>query len=317
MESHSSLSQNSKDHFGKLDQRVLNLLEPKGVLDTYNMHEREYIMLPSEDILPEFKSFLPKKLFFKDLPGDNETEDSEEGNSKSKSAKKKKKKKKKKKSKKTKKLLEQLSAGYNEMRMEVFVEEENKLKRRVKIGNLVDPNNKIKFLSLIKDLIGKDLTRFAVPAYLCEPLSMLQRTSEIWEYRHLLYSAIQDECVLNRFIKVFAFLYIQYACTTGRNKKPFNPLLGETFEYETGDFRLIAEQVSHHPPISAFHVENEDYMCWGHIKFKSKLTGISLDITTDGRNSSILILRSFVCVFEKNRRKICSLQSKDFFVRNR
>ena len=94
---------------------------------------------------------------------------------------------------------------------------------------------------------------------------------------------MKENCVLSRFVKVFSFLYIQYACTTGRNKKPFNPLLGETFEYETEDIRLLAEQVSHHPPVTAFHVEHDDYVCWGHIKFKSKLSGISLDITTDGK----------------------------------
>jgi hypothetical protein len=38
--------------------------------------------------------------------------------------------------------------------------------------------------------------------------------------------------------------------------KPFNPLLGETFELEKpGQFRLISEQVSHHPPVSAFFIE--------------------------------------------------------------
>ncbi len=37
--------------------------------------------------------------------------------------------------------------------------------------------------------------------------------------------------------------------------KPFNPLLGETFEiYEDGKFYFIGEQVSHHPPVSAFHI---------------------------------------------------------------
>jgi len=42
--------------------------------------------------------------------------------------------------------------------------------------------------------------------------------------------------------------------------KPFNPLLGETFEYEQDGFRLLLEQVSHHPPISALHCEHEKYV---------------------------------------------------------
>ena len=292
MESSSSTSQPSKEQFGQLDQRVLNLLLPGSVLDTFNLHDIEYELIPENEILPEFKNFLPGRLFYKRLPWKDKSEqeeDEEDDNHSSKSGSKKKKKKKKKSkksktSKKTKKILEELSNGYNAMPIEVFVEDSVKGFRRVKIGHLVDPNNKIKFLSLIRDLIGKDLTRFAVPAYLCEPLSMLQRTSELWEYRAILDSAITEQCDLTRFVKVFSFLYIQYACTTGRNKKPFNPLLGETFEYETPDFRLISEQVSHHPPISAFHAENENYMVWGHIRFKSKLSGVSLDITTEGIN---------------------------------
>jgi hypothetical protein len=37
--------------------------------------------------------------------------------------------------------------------------------------------------------------------------------------------------------------------------KPFNPLLGETFEFvNPGHYKYIAEQVSHHPPITAYAV---------------------------------------------------------------
>lgn len=46
-----------------------------------------------------------------------------------------------------------------------------------------------------------------------------------------------------------------YNVLFGRMQKPFNPLLGETFELVTPDFRLIGEAVSHHPPIVAFNVQ--------------------------------------------------------------
>lgn len=40
--------------------------------------------------------------------------------------------------------------------------------------------------------------------------------------------------------------------------KPFNPLLGETFEMIIpGKFKFIAEQVSHHPPIAALYTAGE------------------------------------------------------------
>lgn len=38
-----------------------------------------------------------------------------------------------------------------------------------------------------------------------------------------------------------------------QNTKPFNPLLGETFEFVTENYKFIAEQVEHHPPITAWN----------------------------------------------------------------
>lgn len=38
--------------------------------------------------------------------------------------------------------------------------------------------------------------------------------------------------------------------------KPFNPILGETFEIITPEYNYFAEQVSHHPPISACIAES-------------------------------------------------------------
>ena len=44
-------------------------------------------------------------------------------------------------------------------------------------------------------------------------------------------------------------------------KKPYNPILGEVFQcqYDWGDAGktlYVAEQVSHHPPVSAFYSTN-------------------------------------------------------------
>ena len=50
-----------------------------------------------------------------------------------------------------------------------------------------------------------------------------------------------------------------YANIIGRNAKPFNPLLGETFEIVTDDFKFIGEHVSNKPPISAFYYEGGGY----------------------------------------------------------
>ena len=41
--------------------------------------------------------------------------------------------------------------------------------------------------------------------------------------------------------------------------KPFNPILGETFQGKIGDFNIFLEQISHHPPISSFLIESKKH----------------------------------------------------------
>jgi len=64
-------------------------------------------------------------------------------------------------------------------------------------------------------------------------------------------------------------------------KKPYNPILGETFrcywDHPSGSRTFyIAEQVSHHPPVSAFYVSNkkDGFVISAAILAKSKFYGI-------------------------------------------
>lgn len=80
-----------------------------------------------------------------------------------------------------------------------------------------------------------------------EPLSMLQRLTEDFEYSECLDKAAQCEDDCEQLAYVAAFTISSYSTTTQRTGKPFNPLLGETFECDrTDDFgwRALAEQVS-------------------------------------------------------------------------
>ena len=45
----------------------------------------------------------------------------------------------------------------------------------------------------------------------------------------------------------------------GRTDKPFNPMLGETYEMVMPDFRLLIETVSHHPPVVCFHFTGDGF----------------------------------------------------------
>uniref|UniRef100_A0A8C9PYR7 Oxysterol-binding protein n=1 Tax=Spermophilus dauricus TaxID=99837 RepID=A0A8C9PYR7_SPEDA len=89
------------------------------------------------------------------------------------------------------------------------------------------------------------------------------------------------------FLQVYiaAFAVSAYSSTYHRaGCKPFNPVLGETYECERPDrgFRFISEQVSHHPPISACHAESENFVFWQDMKWKNKFWGKSLEIVPVG-----------------------------------
>lgn len=46
--------------------------------------------------------------------------------------------------------------------------------------------------------------------------------------------------------------------------------------------RIVCEQVSHHPPVSAFHVESDLIVFHGAVHPKIKFWGKSIDITPKG-----------------------------------
>jgi len=63
------------------------------------------------------------------------------------------------------------------------------------------------------------------------------------------------------------------------NWKPFNPLLGETYEFQNDSIEAFSEQVSHHPPITANYCrgKKERFLIWNNLLTKSKFRGTCLD----------------------------------------
>nr|XP_042908913.1 oxysterol-binding protein-related protein 2-like isoform X2 [Parasteatoda tepidariorum] len=121
-----------------------------------------------------------------------------------------------------------------------------------------------------------------MPVEFNEPLSFLQRISEYMEYSYLLNKASECADPLQRLQYLSAFAVSALASNWERLNKPFNPLLGETYEMIRDDFRLVCEQVCHHPPVSAFHAESEDFQFYGNIHPKLKFWGKSLEIKPEG-----------------------------------
>lgn len=117
--------------------------------------------------------------------------------------------------------------------------------------------SKPNLLKVLREAVGKDFSRISIPVYFNEPLSFLQRVCEDVEHSHLLDAAADPSLSgsSRRAALVGAFIISHYNATVDRTSKPFNPLLGETFDYvdHERNVAMIAEQVSHHPPITALH----------------------------------------------------------------
>lgn len=144
----------------------------------------------------------------------------------------------------------------------------------------------INLWSYLKQCIGKELTKITMPVHWNEPLSLLQRITEYMNYAHLLRAAPSMPDPVLRLQQVATFAVSALASNNNRMGKPFNPMLGETYQLEQEDFRIVCEQVCHHPPVSAFHSEGgpngSDFLFHGSIYPKVKFWGKSIEFQPKG-----------------------------------
>ncbi|KAI4832675.1 hypothetical protein KUCAC02_015634 [Chaenocephalus aceratus] len=165
--------------------------------------------------------------------------------------------------------------------------------RRTRIPD--KPNYYLNLWSIMKNCIGKELSKIPMPVNFNEPLSMLQRLSEDLEYYELLDKAAKCQSSLEQMCYVAAFTVSSYSTTVHRTGKPFNPLLGETFELDRlkdCGYRSLCEQVSHHPPAAAHHALSE--------KGWTLRQEITLASKFRGKYLSIMPLGSIQCLFDKS-----------------
>ncbi|XP_051925219.1 oxysterol-binding protein-related protein 7 isoform X2 [Hippocampus zosterae] len=157
--------------------------------------------------------------------------------------------------------------------------------RRTSLPAPCPDNSHVGLMAILYNNIGKDLARVSMPAALNEPVNLLQRLCEELEYSQLLDTAGATADPYQRMVYIAAFAISGYSSATFRNRyKPFNPVLGETYECVRDDrgFRFIGEQVCHHPPISACHAESENFSFWQDQRWKNKFWGKSLEIVPSG-----------------------------------
>nr|CAH8869884.1 unnamed protein product [Trichobilharzia regenti] len=174
--------------------------------------------------------------------------------------------------------------------------------------------------------IGMDLTRITLPTFILERRSTLEMYADFLAHADLW--AVIPDAPTPRDRMVACLRWYLSAFHAGRRssvaKKPYNPTLGEIFRCywpvsiesgkesttSSGNQRtdlchsgpvpwapvdsvvFLAEQVSHHPPISAFYAEhvNKRIAVDGHLWTKSKFLGLSIAVEMVG--SAVISLLS-------------------------
>ncbi|XP_019751018.1 oxysterol-binding protein-related protein 6 isoform X3 [Hippocampus comes] len=178
--------------------------------------------------------------------------------------------------------------------------------RRICLPAPCPDTGNINLWNILRNNIGKDLSKVSMPVELNEPLNTLQRMCEELEYSELLDKAAETEDPFERMVLVAAFAVSGYSSTYYRaGSKPFNPLLGETYECirEDKGFCFFSEQVSHHPPISACHCESKNFTFWQDVRWKNKFWGKSMEILPVGTVS--LMIPRFGDHYEWNKVTTC------------
>ena len=163
----------------------------------------------------------------------------------------------------------------------------NKVKRReiIKPPTASPPS----LVGFFRKNVGKDLSTISMPVTSNEPISLLQRVSETLEYSALLDAAADKaRSGIERLVYVTAFAISILSGIRVKERairKPFNPMLGETFELVREDrgFRFISEKISHRPFRMACQAESEKWTITQSPLPSQKFWGKSAELTTEGK----------------------------------
>ncbi|VDM59795.1 unnamed protein product [Angiostrongylus costaricensis] len=154
----------------------------------------------------------------------------------------------------------------------------------------VGDENKSLIWTLLRQIRpGMDLSKVILPTFILEPRSFLEKLADYYYHADLLSEASAEPDPYNRIVKIVKFYLSGFYKKPKGLKKPYNPILGETFRcrwtHPDGSYTYyIAEQVSHHPPISSLFVTNRKagFNVAGTILAKSKYYGNSLSAIMNG-----------------------------------
>jgi len=181
----------------------------------------------------------------------------------------------------------------------------------VKFRNTVPPPKQPppSIIGFLRKNAGKDLSTVSMPVSANEPTSLLQRLAEPLEAASLLSAATSSSNLspaqsVERLMYVAAFAVAGFASNRVKERairKPFNPMLGETFELVRPEdpsspkspyYRFISEKVSHHPVIMAWQADSlsNSWSLSQSPRPVQKFWGKSVEFNTEGKWRLVLRL---------------------------
>ncbi|GAB0493842.1 hypothetical protein MMPV_005128 [Pyropia vietnamensis] len=142
-------------------------------------------------------------------------------------------------------------------------------------------------LSAVK--AGAELTAVPLPASVLDPVSSLEKGIKSMQRGELIRELVAAPTPAARFLELVRF-FLSGLPKERFGKKPYNPVLGEVFRAAFqhrdggGSTVMLAEQVCHHPPVTALYLSNPTlgFMMSSHATPEPKLWGNSLEVKLKG-----------------------------------
>ncbi|KAL4938204.1 hypothetical protein BDV06DRAFT_201446 [Aspergillus oleicola] len=141
-------------------------------------------------------------------------------------------------------------------------------------GSGLAPQNKTSWSSFLKSIasFNGDLSSLTAPPFILSGTSLTEYSAYWAEHPELFVAPANESdpekralAVLKWFLSTLRQQYCSRSEKLGSEKKPLNPFLGELFlgkwdkNGDVGETSLISEQVSHHPPATAYAISNEKH----------------------------------------------------------
>lgn len=136
---------------------------------------------------------------------------------------------------------------------------------------------------------GMDLSKITLPTFILEPRSMLEKLTDFMTHGEFLTLVPKIKDPVERMVGIVKWYLSGFYIKPQGVKKPYNPILGEFYRakwnHEDGTTtHYVAEQTSHHPPISSLYISNRKagFMINGSIFPRSKFFRFSVASFLDG-----------------------------------